>query len=267
MVKLTPRRWRKPPPVLVFMLAVMLPAAALIGASVFFLRHIQRERFIDAAIQRDYQQTLGIAQKHIVERAYETSEDLRKQFPDLDHSDELGTFLTTHPEIAHAFLWTGKGDFDFRSQPGRMTDPDFREEHKMLSSEFEHVFDMWSDEHIANVKRNEAMEGRHVYITSELVPRGDTMQFESFVSFLPRGSSPEHPALAGFVYDEDYLKNSFFPQALNDALPNQNPNDRSHSPPALMIRKEKMRFLWLLRFAGVVGPPKWRAASITFSRD
>jgi len=239
MVKLTPRRWRKPPPVLVFMLAVMLPAAALIGTSIFFLGHIQRGKYIDAAIQRDYQQTLEIAEKRIIERAYETSEDARRQFPDLDHADELDTFLTTHPEIAHAFIWTGKGDFDFRSQPVRMTDPDFREEHKMLSSEYEHVFDMWSDEHIANVKRNEAMEGRHVYITSDLVPRGDTLQFESFVSFLPRGSSPEHPALAGFVYDEDYLKNSFFPEALNAALPNQNPNDTSHSPPALMIRKAK----------------------------
>ena len=170
MVKLTPRRWRKPPPVLVFMLAVMLPAAALIGASVFFLGHIQRGRYIDAAIRRDYEQTLEIAEKRIVERAYETSEDARKQFPDLDHSHELDNFLTTHPEIAHAFLWTGKGDFDFRSQPGRMTDPDFREENKMLSSEFGHVFDMWSDEYFDNVKRNKAVEGRQVYITSELVP-------------------------------------------------------------------------------------------------
>jgi signal transduction histidine kinase len=239
MVRLTPRRWRKPPPMLVFTLAVMLPAAALIVASVFFLRHIQRDKVIDAAIQRDYQHILSIAEKRIVERAYETSEKASTKFPDVDHSDELDTFLTTHPEMAHAFLWTGKGTLDLRSQPGRMSDPAFQAENKMLSSELGHLFDMWSDDYIAKVKRNEAVEGRHIYITSEGVPRGNKMEYESFVYFLPRGSTPEHPALAGFAYDEDYLKNSFFPQALNEVLPDQNRNDPSHPQSGIMIRKEK----------------------------
>jgi signal transduction histidine kinase len=224
---------------LVFMLAVMLPAAALIVVNIVWLRHIQRDKVMDAAIQRDYQHTLKIAEKRIVERAYETSETASAQFPDADNSDGLDTFLKTHPEIAHAFLWTGKGDFDFRSQPARMTDPDFQAENRKLASELGRGFDMWSDDHIASVKRNEAVEGRHVYITSEWVSRGDKLQFESFVNFLPRGSTPDHPALAGFVYDEDYLKNSFFPQALNEVLPNENPNDTSHQQPGIMIRKEK----------------------------
>jgi hypothetical protein len=122
------------------MLAVMLPAAALIVASVSYLRHIQRDKMIEAAMQWDYEQTLAIAEKRIVERAYEISENARTKFPDADHSDELDSFLTTHPEIAHAFLWTGKGNLDFRSQPARMTDPDFQAENKQLSSEFGHVF-------------------------------------------------------------------------------------------------------------------------------
>jgi signal transduction histidine kinase len=239
MVKFGPRRWRKPPPMLVFMLAVMLPAAALIVVNIVWLRHIQRDKVMDAAIQRDYQHMLKIAEKRIVERAYETSETASAQFPDVDDSDGLDTFLKTHPEIAHAFLWTGKGNLDFRSQPARMTDPDFQAENKELSSEFRALFDLWSGDHIAMVKRNEAVEGRHVYITSQSVPRGSKMQYESFVSFLPRGSTHENPALAGFVYDEDYLKNSFFPQALNEVLPNENPNDTSHQQPGIMIRKEK----------------------------
>ena len=239
MVKFGPRRWRKPPPMLVFMLAVMLPAAALIVVNIVWLRHIQRDKVMDAAIQRDYQHMLKIAEKRIVERAYETSETASAQFPDVDDSDGLDTFLKTHPEIAHAFLWTGKGNLDFRSQPARMTDPDFQAENKELSSEFRALFDLWSGDHIAMVKRNEAVEGRHVYITSQSVSRGNKLQFESFVNFLPRGSTPDHPALAGFVYDEDYLKNSFFPQALNEVLPNENPNDTSHQQPGIMIRKEK----------------------------
>jgi hypothetical protein len=251
---------------LVFMLAVMLPAAALIVASVSYLRHIQRSKAIDAAIQRDYQQTLAIAGKQIVERAYEISEEARSKFPDVDGSDELDSFLTTHPEISHAFLWTGKGSLDFRSQRGRMTDPDFQAESKRLSSEFGHWFDMESDDQIAKVERVEAVEGHRVFITPEWVPRGDKMQYESFVYFVPRGSTPEHPALTGFAYDEDYLRNGFFPQALNEVLPNQNPNDTSHPQSGIMIRKAKSRLLWQLRFAEMGGRPKWNVASIVFSR-
>lgn len=239
MVRGTLRRWRKPPPMLVFMLAVMVPAAALIVASVSYLTHIQRGKIVGKAIESDYQHILKIAEKRIVERIYETSERASASFPDVDDSDGLDTFLATHPEIAHAFLWTGKGNLDFRSQPGRMADPDFQAENKALSSELRDAFDIWSKDHIAMVRKNEVMEGRHVYINSESVPRGTKMQYESFVYFLPHGSNHEHPALAGFIYDEDYLKNTFFPKALNEVLPDQNRNDPSHPPPSVMVRKAK----------------------------
>lgn len=238
MVRGTLRRWRKPPPMLVFMLAVMLPAGALIVASVSYLSHVQRGKMVEKAIESDYEHLLKIAEKRIVERAYETSERASTNFPAVDDSDGLDTFLTTHPEIIHAFLWKGKGNLDFRSQPRRMADPDFQAESKALSSEFRTAFDLWAEDHIAMVRKNEPM-GRHVYITSEWVRNGSKMQYETFVYLLPRGSNHEHPALAGFVYDEDYLKNSFFPKALNDALPDQNSTDPSHPPLSLMVRKTK----------------------------
>ncbi len=243
MVKGTHRGWRKPPPMLVFMLAVMVPAAALIIAGFYWLRHLQRDQMIEAAFQRDYQHILTIAEKRIVERAYETAEKASLQFPDVGHPEKLDAFLAAHPEITHAFLWTGKGSLDFRSQPGRMTDPAFQEEHKEVAAEVGHVLDMWSDEQIARVEKNGVLEGRRLSISSESVPRGDKMVYESFVHFLPRGSTHEHPALAGFVYDEDYLKNNFFPQALKDVLPDQNAYDTSRPPPTIMIRKGKEQAL------------------------
>ena len=33
--------------------------------------------------------------------------------------------------------------------------------------------------------------------------------YESFVFFLLPGSGPNHPAVAAFVYDEDYLRKNF----------------------------------------------------------
>src|SRR5271170_7147382 len=158
MVKPTLRRWRKPPPMLVFMLAVMLPAAALIVASAAYLRHIQRGKMLEAAIHLDYEHLLKIAEERIVDRAYDTSEKASASFPDVGHAEELDNFLITHPEIAHAFLWTGKVKFDFRSQPGQMTDPDFQAEHKELSTDIQGYLDMWSGDHIDMVKKNLATE-------------------------------------------------------------------------------------------------------------
>jgi len=239
MVKLPLRPWRKPPPILVFMLAVMLPAAALVVASVAYLRHMQRDKVIEAVIQRDYQQTLAIAEKRITERAFEVSGKAVKQFPNAGQPDQLDNFLANHPDITHAFIWTGKGQMAFRSRPERMAEPDFQAENKKLASEFDAWFAIESEEMMAKVKAAAAADGRNFYFINETVPRGDRLLYESFVFLIPRGSNPEHPALAGFAYDEDYLKSDLFPQALNEVLPYQNPGDTSHPHQAMMIRKAK----------------------------
>ena len=54
MLKLQVRRWSERPRVLLLMLAVMLPAAALILASVWHLRSLQRNKEIEAVLQREY---------------------------------------------------------------------------------------------------------------------------------------------------------------------------------------------------------------------
>ena len=127
----------------------------------------------------------------------------------------------------------------FRSRPDRMAEPDFQAENKKLTSEFGAWFDLEAEEHFSKIKATEAADGRNFYMFNETIPRGDRSLYESFTFFIPRGSNPEHPALAGFAYDEDYLKNDLFPQMLNEVLPYQNPGDTSHPHLAMMIRKAK----------------------------
>jgi signal transduction histidine kinase len=242
--------------VLVLMLAVMLPASALIIASVYHLRTIQRDKAIEAVIQRDYQQVLAIAEKRIDERAYEIAEEARKQFSNVVHSDELEPFLTTHPDIAHAFLWTGKGNLAFQSQASRMTDAEFNEEGKKVSSDLGNWFDVEAKDYVSKLKRIEATEGRRVYITDHWVPRGDIWQYQTLVLFVPQGSTPEHPALSGFIYGTDYLKNTFFPQALSEVLPNQNQSNTSHPQPAIMVRTVKDHSPLAASFCWDGGPPE-----------
>src|ERR1700733_15447837 len=142
MLKFQVRRWSERPRMLVFMLGVMLPAVALIAFGVWHLRTIQREKTIEAVIQRDYQQVLAIAEKRIDARAYEITEEAMAKFPDANQGDEIEAFLASHRDIAHAFLWTGKGHLEIRSQPDRMSDPEFVEEEKEFSSMMGHWFDL-----------------------------------------------------------------------------------------------------------------------------
>ena len=239
MAKLQIRRWSERPRMLVLMLAIMLPAAALIVVSVLHLRSIQREKAIEAVIQRDYQQVLVIAEKRIAARAYEITESAKADFPDVNHPDRLEDFLDTHPDIAHAFLWKGVGDFTYESQPRRKYDPDFREEGKKVALNVSNWFDLGSKEYALKLKKYETLEGHSVYITSNWVPKGDKWQYQSLVFFVPQGSTSEHPALAGFALDSDYLANKFFPQILSNVIPDQDPTDTSRPQAAIMVRTAK----------------------------
>src|SRR5882762_10827717 len=88
MLKFQVRRWSERPRMLVFMLGVMLPAAALIAVGVWHLRTIQREKSIEAVFQREYQQVLAIAEKRIDARAYEIAEEASAKFPGAHEGDE-----------------------------------------------------------------------------------------------------------------------------------------------------------------------------------
>jgi signal transduction histidine kinase len=241
MVKWQIRSWseRTRMRMLVLMLAVALPATALIVGSAYQLRSIQREKGVEAVIERDHQQVLAIAEKRIAERAFEMTESAKAKFPAADHPEQLESFLEAHTDIAHAFLWKSQGKLAFQSQPRRANDPDFREEGKRLASSVENWFDMGSKEYTLKLKKFEASEGHKVYITSNWIPKGDKWEYQSLVLFVPRGSTSDHPALAGFAYDADYLANTFFPQVLNTVLPDQDPEDTSHPQPAIMVRTAK----------------------------
>ncbi|HEX8896484.1 MAG TPA: HAMP domain-containing sensor histidine kinase [Terriglobales bacterium] len=239
MLKLQIRRWSERTRMLVLMLAVVLPATAIVVAFANHLRSIQREKGVEAVIQREYEHLLAIAEKRIAERAYEMNQAAMAKFPDVDHPEQLESFLAANPDIAHAFLWKGEGKLAFQSQPRRTSDPEFRDEGKRLASTVQNWFDLSSKEYALKLKKFEASEGRKVYITSNWIAKGDKWQYQSVVLFVPRGTTSDHPALAGFAYDADYLANTFFPQALNAVLPNQEPDDTSRPQTAIMVRTAK----------------------------
>lgn len=239
MLKMQSRRFSERTRMLLLMLAVTLPAAALITWSVMHLRELQRKKEIEAVIERNYLEALEIAEKRIDHRAYKMAEGLQATFPDVDSPDELDDFLAKHPNVSHAFLWTGKGHLDFESQPDRMDDPEFHEENKMLSSDVGDWFDSESKMYLAKLRKMEAAGSHHTLFMSDWVLQNDKVQYRSVAFFMPKGSTPEHPALAGVVLDPGYLKNTFFPQALNEVLPSEEHSDPTHPEPAITVRSAK----------------------------
>src|SRR5690348_8551601 len=85
-------------------LVIVLPAAALMGLSIWNLEHIQRDKSVEAAIQRDFQHVLKIAEKNSWYKANDLLKPVRKEFPDPDDGPEIKAklehILREHPEFA-----------------------------------------------------------------------------------------------------------------------------------------------------------------------
>src|SRR5260370_17307294 len=112
-------------------LAIVLPAAALMGFSIWNLKHIQRDKAIEAAIQRDFQYVLKIAEKKSWERANDLLTPVLREFPNPEGDPsgikaKLEHILLEHPEFTYAVLYDKKNNLLLsRIQPGRDRDKAF----------------------------------------------------------------------------------------------------------------------------------------------
>src|SRR5277367_4343323 len=94
-------------------LALTLPAVALMAFSIWNLKHIQRDKAIEAAIQRDFSYVLGMAEKKSWIKANQFLEPIRKEFPhpqDKDIKGKLDKILADHPELDYAILYDKKAN-------------------------------------------------------------------------------------------------------------------------------------------------------------
>jgi signal transduction histidine kinase len=199
-------------------LAVVLPAAALIGFSIWKLKSIRRDKVVEAAIQRDLSHMLKIAEKRIDERIYKQVSDIRSEFPDPDDcaAATLDKILQKHPEIAHVFIYDSKAGLIFRSQPRRAGEADFQSE----SAQGQEMVSGWIKSEAPELVRK-----LHEWEEKEHAP-----QYAFFYNWVPRGSkkayqtaalltlpklAPGRVALGGVAFDSEYLRNEFFPNALN----------------------------------------------------
>lgn len=225
-------------------LAVCLPASALIGVSVWKLKSMKRDKVVEAAIQRDFQQMLKIGEKRVNKRAYAMVSEVRADFPGPDEpvAENLDQILASRPYAAHVFLYDPDKGLILRSQPGRMQEADFRKESQELSS----MTGTWMKvEAKGIVERLQTME--HKYKESDpyiffanWVPRGEKRRYQSVALFTGPGTSKGGVVLGGLAFDSEFLQQEFFPDALNnlcnlDLAEAQGGKDTANGNPAVMM--------------------------------
>jgi signal transduction histidine kinase len=207
-------------------LAVILPAAALVFLSAWHVLHIQRDRAVEAAIQRDFSQVLAISEKQINHKAYELVDDVRADFPVPSDacSVTLDRILAAHPYAAHIFLYSPETGMVFRSQADRAkNDEAFRNEGTGLAK----MFDSWIKVDFPELSEklaNNEKKGMPYIFDPEWASRGDKKVYQSVALFLVKGEQKGSNAIGGVAFDAEYLQDKFFPEMLEDVI-NRNVSD------------------------------------------
>jgi signal transduction histidine kinase len=221
------RRWNERTRlILTLELAVVLPAAALVILSAWHLMHIQRDRAVEAAIQRDFSQVLAISEKEINQKAYEQLDDVRSGFPatGVTCAETLDRLLAAHPYAAHLFAYDPDHGMVFRSQPYRLkNDQAFHAEADELSK----MSDGWLGmefQDLAEKMTKMEKKGMPYYIFPNWVPRGEKRLYQPVAMFAKTDEATGKKVIGGIAFDAEYLHDQFFPEMLETVM-NRNLNE------------------------------------------
>jgi signal transduction histidine kinase len=221
--------------VLMLELAVVLPAAALVLVSVLHVKHIQRDRQVEAAIQRDFSQVLAISEKQFAHRAYELADDVRNSFPGVTSvcTGNLDKALASHPYAAHVFFYDPQHGLVFRSQPYRLSEPDFRAEassSKMYEGWFGMEFDSLHEKLTKMAKK-----GQPYLVESEYPARGDKHIYQPAFIFAEEDEVTGKKFLGGIIFDAEYMRDKFFPETLEKVMNRSLSEAQSSTEHAVMM--------------------------------
>lgn len=214
-------------------LAVLLPAAALIYLNFSELRAFERDKILEAAIHRDFQEMLAITEKQINKKAYTMVEETRDLFPspDTDPAEKekkLDLILSKNPWLAHVWLFDEKG-FVIRSQPQQMGDKYFRAEHESMAEGYR-----WLGTEAKSLVEARHKKSQPIAFYSGQTKRADGNAYIVTAYFtLPKLSS-DRVVLGGATFDACYLQQTFFPGMLKEMV-TQKSTDQGGNPLAMMI--------------------------------
>jgi signal transduction histidine kinase len=214
-------------------LAVVLPAAALIYVNFSQLRAFERDKVLEAAIHRDFQEMLAIAEKKINKKAYAMTEDARNLFPSPDTEPEekekkLDLILAKSPWLSHVFLFDEDG-FILRTQPQQMEDKYIRKEHEHMAETYPQWFGIDGKTLVESIHK----KTRPIFDTGR-TKRADGDAYITSALFVLPQLSDDRVVMGGVTFDPCYLKQTFFPGMLEESL-TQKMSDQGGNPLAMMV--------------------------------
>jgi len=201
-------------------LAVLLPAAGLILVNFMQLRSFERDKVLEAAIHRDFQDYLYLTEKKMNQTAYAMTEEIRDSFPSPDDDvptkeKKLDSILSSNPKLVHVFIYDEHG-MTFRTQPGQLSDKYVHEEHEKMAEENKSWFKMESE--AKQLREMLRKKKNHINFYSGMAKRATGEEFISTAFFSLPEVSHDRMVIAGATYDPCYLQNTFFPNVLNEVL-------------------------------------------------
>jgi signal transduction histidine kinase len=233
-------------------LAVILPVGVLIALSVHHLKQFERDKAVTAAIQRDFSQVLAISEKQINEKAYDLIDDVRKEFPQPGQAcnESLDKLLTTHPYAAHVFIYDPQGEWLFRSQPSRLKEPEFQEEGENFLEMAKRWMPGYYEDLVPSLKKKETHSSAPYMFDSNWPTRGDKHLYQSIAMFLTPGKDKDKPAIGGVIFDAEYLRDHFFPEALDSVMSRNVAESEGNVNREVMMIHSKMDYSPLVASAG-----------------
>ena len=232
-------------------LAIILPAAALMGFSISNLKHIQRDQAIEAAIQRDFSYVLKIAEKKSWERASDLITPIRQEFPSPDDGPKikgkLERLLSQHPEFSFAALYDKKSNtLVSRMQPGHDNDAvvcGYTEEEINTMATWLPLEAPGMAEHLHSMEKK---GDEPVWFYGSWTVRDKQHTYSDLAYFIPP-NAPKDRAVLGLVgFDENYLRTVFLPKMMKDVLTSKNSVLRAEAnPPVMMIHPPKDPGPWV----------------------
>ena len=207
--------------------AVLLPAAALIYVNFSQLKRFERDKVLEAAIHRDFQETLAITEKRINKKAYSLVEEAKDLFPSPhlskpEKEKQLDTILAKCSCFTHLFLVDPK-DGVYRTRPDLMSDKYVREEHERAAEGYPTWFKMEGKTLLMEMKKKPKP---FLFYTGPVKrPDGELYTTTALFAFPLEGGKF---AIGGASFDPYYLKNNFFPQMLEELIAQRTLDDRGN---------------------------------------
>jgi len=216
-------------------LAVVLPAAALIYVNFSQLQAFKRDKFLEATIHRDFQETLAIDEKSMTKKIYAKVEEAREMFPSPDAGEgekeaQLNEILGQCYCFTHAFLYDEQG-MVFQTQPSQRDDKYVRDEHDYMEDTFRTWFSSKEGKSEVQVLNKRP---HHIAFNGESAKRADGMGYLYTAFFVLPEVSTDRVVIGGVVFDPCYMKSNFFPDMLAGFV-NEKQADQGGNRIAMMI--------------------------------